>query len=163
MLMYRRYSPKTIDMFTRHTLRDTAAFNWLMENGHRELIATLDAIRDDKMAFKYLMESKYYVLGAFVNAIWDDENAFQFLMKVRAVEWAACANIINGDASAEGFLKKIKRENYVLLAHAIQMRIHEDGDRNVGPIGALKNMLDFRKAFKKAKEEEYTWEPNKRP
>jgi len=145
---------QAIDQFTRHTLRDTAAFNWLMNNGYNELPITLDAIRDDKRAFKYLIENKFFILAAFTNAIWDDEKAFKFLMDAKAFEWAACANIINGDDKAEAFLKRVNRENYVLLAHAIQMRIHEDGDRNVGPIGALKNMLNFKKAFQKAKDED---------
>lgn len=150
----RNYSKEVITQFTRHTLRDTAAFNWLMNNGYSELPITLDAIRDDKKAFKYLMTNKLFVLAAFSNAIWDDEKAFKFLMDAKAFEWAACANIINGDDKAEAFLKRINKEHYVLLAHAIQSRIHEDGDRNVGPIGALRNLLDFRKAFQKAKEED---------
>jgi hypothetical protein len=145
----KRYSREAITHFTRHVLRDTASFNWLMNNGYNELLATLDAIRDDSKAFKYLMTNKHVILAAFVNSIWDDEKAFEFLMKAKAYEWAACANIINGDEKAEEFLKKVKKEHFVLLAHAIQSRIHEDGDRNVGPIGALRNMLDFKKAFKK--------------
>jgi hypothetical protein len=154
----KRYSKEAIDNFTRYVLRDTAAFNWLMENGHKELIATLDAIRDDTKAFRYLMESKQVILAAFVNAIWDDEGAFQFLMKAKAFEWAACANIINGDDKAAVFLKKVNKEGYVLLAHAIQSRIHEDGDRNTSPINVFKNMLDFRKAFKKAQDEDHRWQ-----
>jgi hypothetical protein len=149
------YPLEAIDQFTRHAIGETSAFNWLMNNGYTELPITLDAIRDDKRAFKYLMTNKFIILAAFTNAIWDDEKAFKFLMDAKAFEWAACANIINGDDKAEDFLKRIKKENYVLLAHAIQMRIHEDGDRNVGPIGALKNMLNFKKAFQKAKDEDY--------
>lgn len=124
-------------------------FNWLMNNGYRELIATIDAIRDEKGAFKYLMQNKHVVLAAFVNSIWEDQKAFQFLMKVKAFEWAACANIVNGDDKAEEFLKRTGKESYVLLAHAIQSRIHEDGDRNVSPAGVLRNLFDFKKAFKK--------------
>lgn len=145
----KRYTKESIDKFTRHVLRDTAAFNWLMMNDHRELIAVLDAIRDDSKAFKYLMDGKHVILAAFVNSVWDDEEAFHFLMKAKAFEWAACANIINGDDKAADFLKRIKKEHFVLLAHAIQSRIHEDGDRNTSPITVFKNMLDFRKAFKK--------------
>jgi hypothetical protein len=145
----KKYSLTAIDHFTKYTLGETPSFNWLMNNGYKEFIATLDAIRDDQKAFHYLMTNKHVVLAAFVNAIWDDEKAFQFLMRAKAFEWAACANIVNGDSEAENFLKKVKKENYVLLAHAIQMRIHEDGDHNVSPIGALKNMFNFKKAFKK--------------
>lgn len=143
------YSTYAIDQFTRHVLKDTSGFNWLMNNGYRELLATLDAIRDDKKAFKFLMDNKHYVLAAFVNAIWEDKKAFKFLMDAKAFQWAACANIINGDEKAEEFLKKSGNEHYVLLAHAIQSRIHEDGDRNVSPWGVMKNLFDFRKAFKK--------------
>ena len=145
----KKYSLVSIGHFSKYTLGDTASFNWLMNNGYKEFIATLDAIRDDKKAFQFLMNNKHIILAAFVNAIWDDEEAFRFLMKAKAFEWAACANIINGDPQAEEFLKKANKENYVLLAHAIQMRIHQDGDRNVSPIGALKNMLNFKKSFKK--------------
>jgi hypothetical protein len=145
----KKYPLVAIDHFTKYVLGNTASFNWLMNGGYKEFIATLDAVRDDKKAFQYLLTNKHIILAAFVNAIWDDEEAFRFLMKAKAFEWAACANIINGDDAAEEFLKKAKKENYVLLAHAIQSRIHEDGDRNVSPIGALKNMLNFKKAFKK--------------
>jgi len=153
----RKYSAETIDHFTRYVLRDTPSFNWLMNNGYMELLATLDAIRDDPKAFRYLMENKHVILAAFVNSIWDDEEAFQFLMRHKAFEWAACANIVNGDDKAADFLKRIKKENFVLLAHAIQSRIHEDGDRNTSPITVFKNMLDVRRAWKKAKEEDSRW------
>ncbi len=88
-----------------------------------------------------------FVLAAFVNAIWDDSKAFQLLMKVKAFQWAACANTINGDEKAEEFLKKSGNEHFVLLAHAIQMMIHEDGDRNISPVGVMKNLFNFKKAF----------------
>lgn len=120
-----------------------------MNQGHMELLATLDAIRDDKKAFKYLLNHKHVQLAAFVNAIWDDEKALKFLLDIKAYDWAACANIINGDEKAEIALKKTGREHFVLLAHAIQARIHEDGDRNVSPIGVLKNIFNFKKAFGK--------------
>ncbi|MGZ3921760.1 MAG: hypothetical protein ACXVNO_01400 [Bacteroidia bacterium] len=145
----KHYSTHAIDQFTRYALKDTAGFNWLMNNGYRELIATFDAIRDDKAAFRYLMENKHFVLAAFVNAIWEDEKAFKFLLDAKAYDWAACANIINGDDKAEVALKKAGKENYVLLAHAIQSRIHEDGDRNMSPWGVMQNLLNFKKALKK--------------
>ncbi len=145
----KKYSLISIDHFTRYVLGETESFNWIMQNEHKEFIATLDAVRDDKRAFQYLLDNKHIILAAFVNAVWDDEKAFEFLMKAKAFEWAACANIINGDEQAEAFLKKVNKENYVLLAHAIQSRIHQDGDYNVSPIGALRNMFNFKKAFKK--------------
>ena len=116
----RFYSTHAIDQLTRHVMKDTSGFNWLMNNGYKELLITFDAIRDDKKAIKFLMD-------------------------VKAFEWAACVNIINGDDKAEEFLKKSGREHFVLLAHAIQMRIHEDGDRNVSPWGVLKNLMNFKK------------------
>lgn len=145
----KRYSVTAIDHFTKHVLGETASFNWLVNNGYQELVATLDAIRDDKVAFNYLMNNKHVLLAAFVNAIWDDSSAFQLLWKAKAYEWAACVNIINGDDAAEAFLKRVKKDHYILLAHAIQSRIHEDGDRNIGPVGALKSIFDLKKAFKK--------------
>jgi hypothetical protein len=143
----KHYSTHAIDQLTKYALKDTAAFNWLINNGYRELVATFDAIRDDKKSFKYLMDNKHFVLAAFVNAIWDDSKAFQLLMKVNAFQWAACANTINGDEKAEEFLKKSGNEHFVLLAHAIQMMIHEDGDRNISPVGVMKNLFNFKKAF----------------
>lgn len=145
----KKYPLIAIDNFTKYVLREPSGFNYLMNNNYKEFIATLDAVRDDKKAFKYLMDNKHIILAAFVNSIWDDEKAFEFLMKAKAYEWAACANIINGDDKAADFLKRIKKENYVLLAHAIQMRIHEDGDRNVSPIGAMQNIFNLKRAFKK--------------
>lgn len=145
----KRYPAEAIHHFTKHAMKETASFNWLMNNGYKELPATLDAIRDDRKAFAFLYDNKYYVLAAFVNAIWDDEKAFTFLMDAKAYDWAACANIINGDEKAELALKKSKKEHFVLLAHAIQARIHEDGDRNTGPVAIFKNLLNFKKAFSK--------------
>lgn len=145
----KKYSAEAIHHFTRHVNKDTGSFNWLMNNGFLELIATLDAIRDDKKAFRFLMKGKHVELAAFVNAIWDDEKAFKFLLDLKAFDWAACANIVNGDDKADAALKKAGKEHFVLLAHAIQSRIHEDGDRNVSPIGVLKNIFNFKKAFSK--------------
>ncbi len=143
------YSTHAIDQLTRHTLKDTNGFNWLMNNGYKELIAVLDAVRDDKVAFKYLMDNNHLELAAFVNAIWDDQNAFKFLMEAKAFDWAAAANIINGDDNAEEALRRAGKMHFVLLAHAIQSRIHEDGDRNMSPWGVMKNLLNFKKALKK--------------
>ena len=106
----------------------------------------------EQVLMQNLMENKYFVLAAFVNAIWEDEKAFKFLMDAKAFEWAAAANIINGDDKAEAFLKRIGKEHFVLLAHAIQSRIHEDGDKNTTPAGVFSNLLNFKKAFKRNKE-----------
>jgi len=143
------YSTHSIDAFTRHCLKDTSGFNWLMNNGYKELIATLDAVRDDEVAFKYLMDNKHFELAAFVNSIWEDQKAFKFLMDVKAYDWAAAANIICGDDAAEAALKRAGKNHFVLLAHAIQSRIHEDGDKGTTPMGVMKNIFDFKKAFKK--------------
>jgi hypothetical protein len=145
----KHYSTHAIDQLTRHALKDTSGFNWLMNNGYKELLAVLDAVRDDKKAFKYLMDNKHYVLAAFVNAIWEDQKAFKFLMDAKAYDWAACANIINGDQAAEDALNRNGKKHFVLLAHAIQSRIHEDGDRNMSPWGVMQNLLNFKKALKK--------------
>jgi hypothetical protein len=145
----KHYSTHAIDQLTRHCLKDTAAFNWLMNNNYQELLAVLDAVRDDKAAFKYLIENKHVLLAAFVNSIWDDEKAFKFLLDAKAFDWAACANIINGDEKAEEALNRSGKKHFVLLAHAIQSRIHEDGDRNMSPWGVMNNLLNIKKALKK--------------
>jgi len=144
----KQYPDIAIENFGKHIHGDVQAFNWLIEHDYRELVATLDAIRDDKNAFKYLIDGKYFELAAFVNAIWDDSKAFKFLIDNKAFDWAACANFINGDDKAEEALKRAGKHHFVALAHSILGRIHEDGDRNTSPTGVIKNMLDFKKAFK---------------
>jgi hypothetical protein len=145
----KHYSTHAIDMFTRHILNDTPGTNWLEENGYRELIAVLDAIRDDKQAFQYLIKGKHFVLAAFVNAIWEDTGAFKFLIDNKQFDWAASANIINGDEKAEAALLRNGKKHYVMMAHAIQSRIREDGDRAVSPMGVIRSIFNFKKAFKK--------------
>ncbi len=145
----RHYSTLAIEMFTKYVNKDTEGFNWLMNNGYPELLATLDAIRDDKKAFKYLMDNKHYELAAFVNSIWDDSKAFKLLLDKKVYDWAACANIINGDDSAQAALMRMNKKHFVNLAIAIQRRIHEDGDRNVSPWGVIQNMFNLKKVFKK--------------
>ena len=145
----KQYPAEAINQFTRHVLRDTSGFNWLIEHGYKELLATLDAIRDDRDAFKFLLDNNYAILAAFVNAIWDDSKALQFLLDLKQFEWAACANVINGDEKAEEFLNRTGRKHYVALAHAIQSRIHEDGDRMTTPVGVLRSIFNFKKLFRK--------------
>ena len=142
------YSTHAIDMFTKHCNKETDGFNWLMNNGYKELVAVLDAVRDDKKAFQYLMSNQHYELAAFVNAIWEDSKAFKFLMDRKAFDWAAAANIVNGDEKAEAVLVKAGKRHFVAMAHAIQYRIREDGDRNMSPMGVFKNLLNFKKALK---------------
>ena len=136
------YSQEAIDSLTRHCLKDTSGSDWLLSNRYLELIAVLDAVRDDKRAFQFLIDKKHFVLAAFVNAIWEDQSAFKFLMDAKAYDWAASVNIINGDEAAEAALRRSGKMHFVLLAHAIQSRIHEDGDRNMSPIGVLNNLLN---------------------
>jgi hypothetical protein len=145
----KHYSAHAIDMFTRHVLGDTPGSNWLIENNYRELIAVLDAIRDDKFAFKYLIDGKHFELAAFVNAIWEDASAFKFLIDRKAFDWAATANYINGDDKAEAALQRAGKKHYVMLGNAIQSVIRADGDRAVSPMGVIKRMFDFKKAFQK--------------
>lgn len=145
----KHYSTYAIEQLANHIQGDIAAFNWLINNDYKELIAVIDAIRDDKKAFKYLIESKQFILAAFVNAIWDDTKAFKFLIDSKAFDWAACANIINGDDKAEEALKRAGKYHFIGLAKAILGRIHQDGDRSTTPTGVLKNLLNFKKAFEK--------------
>lgn len=145
----KQYPPIVIEQFAKHINGDISAFNWLINNNYREMVATIDAIRDDKKAFKFLIDGKYFVLAAFVNAIWDDAKAFNFLIDAKAFDWAACANIINGDDKAEEALKRAGKIHFLNLALAIQNKIHQDGDRATTPVGVLKNLLNFRKAFEK--------------
>lgn len=147
-LQLKTYPKEVIEKFTQHVYNDTAAFNWLILNNYKELIATLDAIRDDKKAFEFLIKSKHYHLAAFVNAVWDDESAMEFLIKIKQPDWAACAKIIDGDEKAEQVLLKLNKKHFVDLAHAIQSRIQEDGDRFVSPFYALQNIFNLRKILK---------------
>lgn len=142
------YPKEVIETFTRYVYQDTAAYNWLFLNNYVELIATLDAIRDDKNAFQYLIKNKHYHLAAFVNAVWDDDSAIEFLIKIQQPDWAACAKIIDGDETAENILIQLNKKHFVDLAKAIQQRIREDGDRAVSPINAFYNILNIKKYLK---------------
>lgn len=141
----KHYSTHAIDMFVNHVNQHTEGTTWLMQNGYQELLATLEAIRDDRKAFNWLMENKHFELAAFVNAIWDDSKALKVLLDKKAFDWAACANIINGDDKAKEALIRVGRGHFVNLAIAIQRRIHEDGDRNVSPWGVFKNLINLKK------------------
>ncbi|MCX7729391.1 MAG: hypothetical protein N2203_07970 [Bacteroidia bacterium] len=142
------YPKEIIEKFTQYVYNDTAAFNFLLLNNYKELIATLDAIRDDKYAFEYLIKSKHYHLAAFVNAVWDDEEAFHFLVQINQPDWAACAKIIDGDEKAEKVLLQLNKKHFVDLAYAIQSRIREDGDRFISPIHTFQNIFNFKKYLK---------------
>ncbi len=147
-LKMKHYSSLAIQQLCKHVYGDTSAFNWLIEHNCRELVATLDAIRDDKHAFKFLIDNKHFELAAFVSAIWEDSKAFKFLIDRKAYDWAACSNIVNGDEKAEKALKAAGKLHFIALANAILRKIQEDGDRNSSPVGVIKNLLDFRKALK---------------
>jgi hypothetical protein len=142
----KHYSTFAIDQFTKHVLlNDVTASNWLIENNYRELIAVIDAVRDDKQAFQFLINGKHFELAAFVNAIWDDSSAFRFLIQNKQFDWAACANIVNGDEKAVEALTRAGKKHFVQLAYAIQGRVRQDGDRAVSPVGAIQGMFNFRK------------------
>lgn len=145
----RHYSVESIEHLCNHIQGDKASFNWLINNGYPELVAVLDAVRDDKKAFQYLINGKHFVLAAFVNSIWDDSKAFKFLIDAKAFDWAACANIVCGDDSAEAALKRVGKHHFIALAKAILGRIHEDGDKATTPVGTIKSLLNFKKAFEK--------------
>lgn len=147
-LTLKQYPKEVIEKFTQHVYQSTEAFNWLILNNYKELIATLDAIRDDKKAFEFLIKNKHYHLAAFVNAVWDDEDAFEFLIKIKQPDWAACARIIDGDEKAEQVLMKLNKKYFVDLAYAIQSRIREDGDRFISPIYTFQNIFHFKKFLK---------------
>ncbi len=163
----KHYSTHAIEQFVRYVNNETDAFNWLVENNYRELMAVLDAIRDDKNAFKFLIESKQFELAAFVNAIWDDEKAFKFLIDRKAFDWAACANMVNGDDKAEKALVTHGKKHFAALAHAIQARIREDGDRAISGFNVLKNVFNWKQAVKTAvkKDDDETWKasPGNKP
>lgn len=142
------YPKEAIEKFTQHVYQNTSAFNWLILNNYKELIAVLDAIRDDKKAFEFLIKSKHFHLAAFVNAVWDDEEAMKFLIQIKQPDWAACAKIIDGDTTAEEVLLKLNKKHFVDLAYAIQARIREDGDKFISPIHAFQNIFNISKHLK---------------
>jgi hypothetical protein len=147
-VVLKTYPKGVIEKFTEHVYRSTEAFNWLILNDYKELVATLDAIRDDKKAFEYLIKTKHYHLAAFVNAVWGDEDAMEFLIQVKQPDWAACARIIDGDEKAEQVLLKLNKKHFVELAYAIQSRIREDGDRFSSPIYVFQSIFNFKKYLK---------------
>jgi hypothetical protein len=141
----KHYSTHSIEMFVKHVNQHVEGSTWLIQNGYQELLATLEAVRDDKKAFNWLMENKHFELAAFVNAIWDDSKALKVLLDKKAFDWAACANIINGDDKAKEALIRVGKGHFINLAIAIQRRIHEDGDRNVSPWGVFQNLFNLKK------------------
>ncbi|MFN6039869.1 MAG: hypothetical protein ACK452_15475 [Bacteroidota bacterium] len=136
------YNKEVIEKFTQHVNQQAEGYNYLLENRHLELLATLDAIRGDSKAFGYLMKTRNAELAAFVNAIWDDQSAFKFLMDNKFFITAAMANIINGDEKAIEYLKNLNQHHFVKLALSIQQRIREDNDKN-------SNIFSMMNIFKK--------------
>jgi hypothetical protein len=139
-----RYDALTMKMLSAYALGHLEGLNYLLEKNYKELIAMIDAIRDDSKALKYLMDNKYYFHAAFVNAIWEDEKAFQLLLK-HEPDLAAASRVIDGDSKAQDMLEKRGKKEVLEMAFAIQKRIREDGDRAVNPLNA------FTSIFKKKK------------
>lgn len=139
-----QYDSKTMKMASAYALGHLEGLNFLLEKNLRELVAVVDAVRDDSKALKYLMDNKYYFHAAFVNAIWEDDKAFQLLLK-HAPYLAAAARVIDGDLKAHEMLEKRGQSDILEFAYAIQKRIREDGDKAVNPLNA------FTSIFKKKK------------
>lgn len=135
------YSKETIIKTSAWVAGDERAKQWLQDNNFEELVQLKDAVRNFPKAFEYLLVHKHIILAAFVNAVWEDKKAFKLLMDQKAFQWAAMANYINGDDNAAVFLKKNHLEHYAELAHKMQAKIREDGDRgsNIFNSGPYKN------------------------
>ena len=123
------YSKEVIEKTSAWVAGDQRAKQWLLDHNFEELVQLRDATRRYTKPLEFLFVHKHIVLAAFVNAIWEDKKAFKLLMDQRAFQWAAMANYINGDDNAALFLKKNNLAHYAELAHKIQARIREDGDK----------------------------------
>ncbi len=99
---------------------NTPAFNWLMENGCRELAIASEFLQSGKEKdFQWLIDHKHFALAAFANAAKGDKKAFQWLMQNNHLFWAATANAINKDTKALTWLKEHNFIVYAELAEAI--------------------------------------------
>lgn len=109
---------------------NSAAYNWLMERGHRELTEAAEFLMSGKEKnFKWLIENKFFDLAAFINAAKGDKKAFQWLMQNNVIFWAATANAINKDAKALLWLRQNNFIVYAELAEAIiEFDRHDNSD-----------------------------------
>jgi hypothetical protein len=100
--------------------RNSAAFNWLIENDFRELVECAACIKSGRDAsFRWLIDHKHLEVAAFANAVRGDKNAFRWLMQYNSVFWAATANAVNKDKKAMEWLRVKGFDVYADLANAI--------------------------------------------
>jgi hypothetical protein len=98
----------------------TAAYNWLFERGHRELVEAGEFLKTGKeQHFRWLVDNKHFEIAAFINAARGDKKAFQWLMQNKSIFWAATANAINKDKEAMQWLRQHNFMVYADLAQAI--------------------------------------------
>lgn len=108
---------KMTEMFS---LRNTAAYNWLMERNYRELAEAAEFLmHGTERSFRWLVDNKHFEIAAFINAARGDKKAFKWLMQNNLVFWAATANAVNKDKEAMAWLRAHKLIVYADLAQAI--------------------------------------------
>lgn len=122
--MMKNYSKESIRKLTECIVKSSQAYNWLIDNNYRELIALSNAINGNKAESRWLMENKFVHLAAFANAMLGDKNAFEWLHKSRIILWAATASIIlNDDKQAYVLLKTKGYDHFLLLAQIIKKKL----------------------------------------
>ena len=104
----------------------TSSFNWLVENGYKELVVLASLLRGKKEEVRWLMENKYVELAAFGNSVLGDKAAFEWLMKNKIVIWALTSHASTGDEKATAILRAQKLDAYLILAQTIQ-KMNDDG------------------------------------
>jgi hypothetical protein len=101
--------------------RNSAAYNWLIEKDHRELVEAVEYLKNgSEKSFRWLVDHNFLIIAAFVNAVRGDKKAFQWLMQSKQVFWAATANAVNKDKEAMLWLERNKFIVYAELATAIR-------------------------------------------
>lgn len=125
-ILHMNYSKEAIEKMGEMAAGSTSAFNWLSENGHRELAIVIDGLGGKDAAVKWLLDNKHGTLAAFLNAMWGDESAFQFLLKNKAAIWAATLNSAKGDKGAKAWLIKNNLNHYAALADKIQEKLKRE-------------------------------------
>jgi len=92
---------------------------WMINNGHRELLEFWDAIENMEGSFKWLLENNFKQLAAAVDAIHGDDKAKLFLMKCGERDLAAFVDACSGSKTAISFLLKQDQKGWLLVAKEI--------------------------------------------
>ena len=79
----KKYQPSEIYAFCKALQKNKEAYEWLKEQGCKELATAADILLvDSRSALNSLVDYKYKTILAFLDAVDDYDGAFNFLMKM---------------------------------------------------------------------------------